>query len=127
MDLILTEELAGLFVGGLLTIARADGEVNTDEARELRAICEELSGPFAIDIEMLMFSHVNASALGDALAGDGGGPFRGGNVSAPAAIAAAFMEAARQIAGADGEINPEENTALRAFARALGVAGQTEV
>lgn len=121
MDLILTEELARLFVGGLLTIARADGEVNTEEARELRAISDELAGPFELDFEMLMFDHVNASQLGDALVAIGAGPFRGANVSAPARIAMAFMEAARRIANADGEINPDENTALRAFARALRI------
>lgn len=125
MALILPEELAKPFVGGLLTIARADGEVNPEEASELQAIISELSGPFEIDLESLMFSHVNATDLADAIIGkDRHGPFRGGaNASSPAEIAGAFMKAARRIANADGEVNSQESAALRAFARALAVQG----
>lgn len=117
--LLLTEDLANLFVGGLLTVARADGEINTEEAAVLREISAELSVGFEIDLEMLMFNHVNPGELADAVASAASGPFRGANVSPPAAIAAAFLEAARRVADADGESNPRENVSLRAFTRAL--------
>jgi tellurite resistance protein len=117
--LVLTEDLANLFVGGLLTVARADGEVNTEEAAMLRAISAELSVGFEIDFEMLMFNHVNPGELADAVNGAAGSPFRGAHVSSPAEITGAFLEAARRVADADGESNPRENVSLRAFARAL--------
>jgi tellurite resistance protein len=117
--LVLSEDLANLFVGGLLTIARADGEVNTEETAVLRDISAELSSGFEIDFETLLFEHVNASDLAEALSKGSGGPFRGASTSPPAEIAEAFLEAARRVALADGESNPRENVAIRAFSRAL--------
>jgi tellurite resistance protein len=118
--LVLTEELATLFVGGLLTVARADGEVNTEEAAVIREVSDELSVGFELDFEMLLFDHVSPSELADALASADGGPFRSGT-SRPREIAAAFMATARRVAEADGESNPDENVSLRAFARVLEV------
>jgi hypothetical protein len=105
-------ERAGVeLVRSRLTIARADGEVNTEETAVLRDISAELSSGFEIDFETLLFEHVNASDLAEALSKASGGPFRGPSASAPAEIAAAFIEAARSDQSLAGSVGSSAKAA----------------
>lgn len=95
----------------LLHVCRADGVINPDELAVLRRCAGEL-GVSDLDEEMLL--------LEDELRPDGlAGLLRGaGN----AAARAGFVEAARAVSMADGEIDEEESRCIDEYARALGVS-----
>lgn len=119
--LLLTEELGHAFLGALLTVCRADAEVNLDELGELQAVAAEVLG-LEIDAERLLFSQVTPRSLAEEMGGRGGGPFRSAGLSAPSTIAEAFVRSALRVARVDGDLNESEIGSICAFARALGTS-----
>src|SRR5688572_22297840 len=107
MSLLLTEEIAYSFLGGLLTVCRADGEVNGDELDALRHAAAELTGNPRVDSEMFLFSQVTPRGFA-AIVGTGRSPFRMGGASSPEAIGEAFVRLALKVARADGSLNGSE-------------------
>src|SRR3989304_2410673 len=121
MPLFLTEELARGFLGALLSVCRADGEVNGDELDALRAAAGELAGRAGgVGSEALLFSQVPPRSFAELVARSSHAPFRGGAASAPDQIGLAFVRAALVVAKADGGSNTQEIHMIRAFAHALG-------
>jgi tellurite resistance protein len=119
--LILTEDLARAYVGALLTVCRADGDVNSEELEALRRIAGELTPSWVLDgpeLEGLLFSQVTPALLAAAVGARG--PFRDAGASDPARIRDGFLEAALRLARCDGSLNQEEVRTLRAFAKVLG-------
>ena len=114
-QILLSEPLGQLFLGGLLAVARADGVVKPEEMVELRAIAARLEIPMPAEEDLLFGDEVTAGGLAAAI---GGAVYRGPD---GATIAQAFLEAALRMALADRELQGEEVDALRAFADALGV------
>ncbi len=120
MTLRLTEDLAHAFLGGLLAVCRADGDVTGPEFEALRAEAQALlSTPFT---ERLLFLHVTPRSLAEAIhrqtrAVD---PFRRTDTSSPDAIGNAFVAAAVRVATADGALTESEARLIRAFANTLG-------
>jgi tellurite resistance protein len=119
MALLLPEELAHTFLGALLTVARADGEVNGDELDALRQAASNLTGHPRVDSEALLFSHVTPRAFAD-LVGTRS-PFRMAGASAPDTIRQEFVKQAVILARRDGPMGPEEAGVIRAFGIALGM------
>lgn len=115
--IVLGDDLARTFLGALLTVARADGEVNTGESRVLRAVAAEIGS--GIDFADLLLDDVTPEALADAVRSVGAAPFRGLSVSPVTAIASAFEDAARRVADADGETDPRERAIIDRFIAAL--------
>ena len=119
MALLLPEELAHTFLGALLTVARADGEVNGDELDALRRAAAELTGHPRVDSEAILFSHVTPRSFADLVGRRG--PFRMAGASAPDAIRREFVRQAVILARRDGPLGPEEAGVIRAFGLALGM------
>jgi len=119
MALLLPEELAHSFLGALLTVARADGEVNGDELDALRQAASELTGNPQVDSEALLFSHVTPRAFADLIGTRS--PFRMAGASAPDAIRREFVRQAVILARRDGPMGPAEAGVIRAFGVALGM------
>lgn len=115
--LVLADEIGQSFLGALYAVCRADGEVCEAEVDALRAIATEMA--IAVDEQTLFFSEVTPASFARAVRGDGGGPFRATESSPPAAIRAAFVEAAERVARADGMFNDNEQKLIDAFVRAL--------
>lgn len=122
LGLELPADLARAFLGGLLTVCRADGYgVSAPEFETLRRIAAALPGAGSVDDERLLFSHVTPRALAEAAdALRAAGPFRSSAIPAPARLARAFIDAALHLGRADGSLNDAELRAIRHFARALG-------
>jgi tellurite resistance protein len=119
MALLLPEELAHSFLGALLTVARADGEVNGDELDALRRAAAELTGHPKLDSESLLFSHVTPRSFADQVGTRS--PFRMAASSAPDLIRREFVRQAVLLARRDGPMGPEEAGVIRAFGIALGM------
>ena len=119
MALLLPEELAQSFLGALLTVARADGEVNGDEIDALRQAAKALTGNPPVDSEVLLFSQVTPRSFADQVATRS--PFRMSGASAPDTIRREFVRQAVILARRDGPMGPEEAGVIRAFGMALGM------
>lgn len=115
--LVLGDELARVFLGALLTVARADGEVNPEESRILRQVAAEIGS--AVDFAELLFDSVTPKGLADAIRAADAAPFRGLSISPMSVIASAFADAAQRVADADGDVNPRESAAIAKFNAAL--------
>lgn len=95
----------------LLHVSRADGVINQDELRALRRCAEEL-GVADLDEEMLLLAdEMKAEGLAGLLRGAGN-----------AALRTAFIEAARALSIADGQLDGAEERCIEEYAKALGVA-----
>lgn len=119
-SLLLTEELAQALFGAILTVCRADGDVNTEEMNELNRVAEELMGRGAVNPESLLFSDVTPEKLAAALhsAED---PYRGAATMPAASFGARFVQLAIRCALADGDVNEAEASAIYRFAARLGL------
>jgi DnaJ-domain-containing protein 1 len=117
--LYVTAELGDRFLGGLLTVARADGIVKPEEIRSLRAVAVELGLAMPAEDDFLLAEDVTPAGLIAAIGASA--PFRG-EASSPDDIGLAFLDAGLRLALADGELVAEEVEILREFAAAFGVA-----
>lgn len=124
--LVLTEDLAHLFLGALLTVCRADGDVNPDETEALEHAAATMLRLARFDNEALLCSDVTALELAAAIHRGSGHAFRAYAISPPVDVGRAFVAAARLVGEADGELNALEIQSIRGFARALG-CGVAEV
>lgn len=118
--LLLPSALARAFLGGLLAVCRADGDVCGEEFRELRKFYQELVGAGELDVELLLFSPVTPRSFAQAIADSRQSPFRTLAVSPPEEILTAFVQAALQVARVDGAPNPDELRTITAFTNACG-------
>lgn len=121
--LSLSKDLSSAFLGGLLSVCRADGDVDNDEFAALRGVAESLDWGGAI--ESLIFSRVTPRSLADTVARSKPqrSPFRAIAHSDPDAIGSTFVSTALRLARAgDGTINDQETRLIRRFAHALGCA-----
>lgn len=118
--LVLTDDLAHLFLGALLTVCRADGDVNTDETEALAHAAATLLRMATFDHEALLWSNVTAAELAGAIHCGAGHAFRTYAISPPGEVGRAFVVAARQVGESDGDLNALEIQTIRGFARALG-------
>ena len=120
-SLVLPYELARTFIGGLLTVCRADGDVLNEEFRVLRRFSALLLGRLELDVDILLFVHVTPRSFAEAIAQHrAGNPFRQVAASSPEKITSAFIDAAFEVATIDGTVNEDEARSIRAFARACG-------
>jgi uncharacterized tellurite resistance protein B-like protein len=114
------QELANAFLGALLTVCRADGEVNSEEFDALRSVAAELVPAAAVDDDALLFANVTPESLAEVVhRGRGDGPFRG-SASRATEIRVAFIRAAILVARADGDVADTEARAILRFGSALG-------
>jgi tellurite resistance protein len=124
IPLRLDEELAQLFLGALLTVARADGIVNPLEVEMIQQIAGELGVQF--DVEALLSASVHRRAFAAAARRATGttDPYRGPTNSDAAQIAEAWIAAAQRVAGADGVVSDEEASTIASFAKELTPANE---
>jgi tellurite resistance protein len=113
----LDEETARVYLGALLAVCRADGDVTAQEMGALRKIATRLG--VELEMEALFFDHISPAELAVALGPES--PFRGAGGDA-AALAKSFVEDARAAASGEDELAPTENAAIKRFAAALGVS-----
>lgn len=118
--LFLTDDLRDRFLGGLLTVARADGIVKLEEMSSLRSTAAELGLTMPVEEDLLLAADVIADDLAAAIRGNLGDAYRAEG-SPPQEIATAFLDAALRLALSDHELVIEEVMVLREFAAALGV------
>jgi len=119
-SLLFGEELSHVFLGALLAVCRADGDVNTDELNALREVAQKLS--VAQVNESLLFTHVHPRTFADVVRRGAGerSPFRSADACDPRRIAELFLDHALGIARIDGPLNAAEARTIRGFARELG-------
>jgi len=120
----LGDELALLYAGALVAIARADGEIGFEEGLQLRRI---VSRRAAVDPEAMLFVEVSAARLAAVVGHGNGAPFRHGAAAAPRQLATALVHDAVEVALADGDLNDAEVHAILAFTTALGCSPEDVV
>jgi hypothetical protein len=111
----LDEETARVYLGAILAICRADGDVTTEEMGELRRIAKRLG--VELEMEDLFFDHVTPVELARALGPSS--PFRGAGGDL-AELVKTFMTDATDAASGEHELAPTESAAIKRFAAALG-------
>jgi tellurite resistance protein len=116
--LFVTADLGNLFLGGLLSVARADGIVRPEEMESLRSTALDLGLTMPAEEDLLLAAEVTADVLAAAVTA-GAGAYRAGG-SSPDEIAQAFLDAALRVAVADHELVIEEVAVLRELAAAIG-------
>jgi tellurite resistance protein len=117
--LSLTEDLAHEFLGALLTVCRADGDVNAYETAALEHAAAQLGPGVRFDNELLLTGDVSPEAFASAVRNYARHAFRGLAISQPADVARAFARIAERVAAADGDVNFAEARTIRAFVDAL--------
>ena len=113
----LGDDLALLYAGALVAIARADGEIGLEEGLQLRRVVARRA---AVDPEAMFFVEVSAARLASAVGHGDGSPFRNGPAATPHQLASALVHDAVSVALADGDLNDAEVHAILAFTTALG-------
>jgi uncharacterized tellurite resistance protein B-like protein len=113
----LGDDLALLYAGALVAIARADGEIGLEEGLQLRRVVARRA---AVDPEAMFFVEVSAARLATAVGHGDGAPFRHGAAAAPRQLATALVHDGVAVALADGDLNDAEVHAILAFTNALG-------
>jgi tellurite resistance protein len=120
--LLIDHALAQELVGGLLTVCRADGDVDHTSFAAMRQIAGELLPGLSVDDEaILLDQHVTPRSLAEAVS-HGVSPFRSSGRSEPDEIARMFLRVALRAARADGELSEAEARSILAFADALGIS-----
>lgn len=124
--LFVPSDLGDLLLGGLLSVARADGVVCPEEMDALRSAASDLGLTMPDEEELLLAEDVTPAALSAAIRA-GAAAYRGGG-STPDEIGQSFLEAALRVALADHQLVREEVAALCELAAALvvrtdGIAG----
>jgi tellurite resistance protein len=118
--LVVTREIAEQFIGALLVVMRADQEIEPEEAAAMqRVVAELLQPPEEIDLADVMLRRVTPDSFAAAVARTLGAPYRGTPVATPDQLATAFLNAARHVAGNDGDLTPAEAAAVGRFVDAL--------
>jgi tellurite resistance protein len=118
--LVLDDTMARAYLGALLAVARVDGVVNPAESRVLRDIAEPIASAVGIEFEDILMSQVTPASVERAVSSSRTAPYRDGSRSPLPEIGAAFADAARRVAEADGEINDNETRAIHNFVQAFG-------
>jgi tellurite resistance protein len=113
-DLTSEEALHHSALAFLWHVARADGVVNDHEIAELNSIALELSLP--VQAESLFFSEVGPEAFVARLTSP-----TGADEGVHARIRGGIMAWARRVALADGDLAPEEASAINSLAIALSL------
>ncbi|MFT3700079.1 MAG: hypothetical protein QM831_43440 [Kofleriaceae bacterium] len=118
--MVLDEDAAMIYGRVLIAIARADGEIDPDEASALERIIAQRS-PIPLPIGELLFA---PPAKPEQLArgsGAGGGPFRSVAIDL-GEIARTLVDDALEVVLAKGSITSGEQASLIRFATALGLS-----
>ena len=113
--MLLDEDLKQLYARALISIARAEGSIDSDEGERLGERITERSGLELADL--MLERSLQPEELADALHG---GPFRGASVRADE-VARALIEDALYVALAKGHVTPEEGHRMYRYAIALGL------
>jgi len=114
--MLLSSDLKQLYARALVSIARADGHIDTDEGARLEQRIAERTD---LAVEDVLLEH---SLLPDELAEAlSGGPFRGTSVRADE-LARMLVEDAMYVALGKGHVTSEEAGRLRRYATALGLS-----
>lgn len=119
--LLLTDDLARVLMGALVTVGRIDGDLEPSEIGAMRSCAQSIAPSLAIDDEWLLLSEVTPQDLAAAVAA-GEGAFRSAGTSTRAEIAQSFVQIAIELCASDGSPNDLEVAIVRAFAEHLGAA-----
>ena len=114
--MLLDRDLEQLYARALISIARAEGTIDSDEGARLGERIAERSGLELADL--LLERSLQPEELADALVG---GPFRGASVRADE-VGRALVEDALYVALAKGHVTPEEGHRMWRYAIALGLS-----
>lgn len=117
----LDEESARVYLGALLAVCRADGDVNAGEMGALRAVANRIAEAArgeTVDLEDLFFDHVTPAAFGAAFGPSS--PFRSGGGNHDE-VARTFVADATAVASGENELDALEHAAVKRFAAAIGV------
>jgi uncharacterized tellurite resistance protein B-like protein len=116
----LDDALVAVYVEALAAIARADGEINPEEAARLSQVIAARSRQ-PIDPEALFFAAVTPEQLAGAIHGRNG--YRDSGTSDAREIGRALVADALEVALVDGDLNAQEGRHILRYARALGLNG----
>jgi uncharacterized tellurite resistance protein B-like protein len=114
----LDDALVTLYVEALAAVARADREINPEEATRLQQVIARRSNA-PIDPEALFFAVVRPDVLASAVTGRDA--YRGPAGANPRDVATALIEDALEIATVDGDLNANEGRTILRYAKALGM------
>ncbi|HEX5060965.1 MAG TPA: TerB family tellurite resistance protein [Kofleriaceae bacterium] len=116
--MLLDRDLELLYARALISIARAEGTIDSDEGARLGERIAERSGLELADL--LLERSLQPEELADALMRTGA-PFRGASVRADE-VGRALVEDALYVALAKGHVTPEEGHRMWRYAIALGLS-----
>jgi tellurite resistance protein len=119
--LLLTDDLARVLIGALVTVGRIDGDLEPSEIGAMRTCAQTLAPTLAFDDEWLLMTEVTPQDLAAAVVA-GEGAFRSAGTSTRAEIAESFVQIAIELCAADGSPNELELGIVRSFAEHLGAA-----
>lgn len=114
----LDDALVAVYVEALAAIARADREINPEEAARLSQVIAARSRQ-PVDPEALFFAAVTPEALAAAVTGRNS--YRDSGTSSAREIGRALVADALEVAEVDGDINAQEGRTILRYARALGL------
>lgn len=114
----LDDTLVTVYVEALAAIARADREVNPEEAARLSQVIAARSRQ-PVDPEVLFFAAVTPEQLAAAVMGRNS--YRDAGSSDAREIARALVSDALEVALVDGDLNAQEGRTILRYARALGL------
>lgn len=114
----LDDALVFVYVEALAAIARADREVNPEEAARLSQVIAARSRQ-PVDAEALFFASVTPDQLAAAVVGRNG--YRDSGTSNAREIGRALISDALEVALVDGDLNAQEGRTILRYARALGL------
>jgi uncharacterized tellurite resistance protein B-like protein len=114
----LDDTLVTVYVEALAAIARADREVNPEEATRLSQVIAARSRQ-PVDPEALFFAAVTPEQLAAAVLGRNS--YRDAGASSAREIGRALVADALEVALVDGDLNAHEGRTILRYARALGL------
>lgn len=114
----LDDALVTLYVEALAAIARADREINPEEATRLQQVIARRSNA-PIDPEALFFAVVKPDVLAAAVVGRDG--YRSPAGANPREVGEALIADGVEVATVDGDLNAKEGRTILRYARALGL------
>lgn len=114
----LDDALVATYVEALAAIARADREVNPEEATRLAQVIAARSRT-PVDPEALFFASVTPEQLAAAIMGRHS--YRDAGASSARDIGRALVADALEVALVDGDLNAQEGRTILRYAKALGL------